>query len=98
MPRVKSEAEEWQEGKQINLAGGPLTRKKARTATGPIRAPDEAMSRLPKQVLQLVRGAGIVCDSELAWSWCSAEFKAEVDNLGLEDAETDEAMKNWEEA
>ena len=56
MVRRVAEAVEWQEGRQINLAGGALTKRQRSQAGGgaPVVSGDGALRALPEAVLKIV--------------------------------------------
>ena len=47
---------------------------------------------LPKKVQAFVKAAGVVTDTEFAWSWNAAELKMDLEKFGIEGAEVSTAL------
>ena len=74
---------DFQEGRQFNLPGGPLTKPLRPVPKTPVLAIDAAIKPLPKEIQKFVRAQGVTTDTEFAWSWSEAELRKDLEGAGM---------------
>lgn len=97
--RPASAAEIWQEGEQINVAGGRLTKASKKACIGLISVDRDAMLRaLPDSVRAYIVSAGVLCDSDFAWAWHDGELEQELKLHHIAAGEIAAAVDLWAKA